>query len=92
VEGDNMELKNYSVTVYGDYAFDVILVKANDKTHALSKFKSFVIGGNATNLLKRYQSIMDSIKCDGVDFVNQFTEDDFDEINEDFMLLAQFIE
>lgn len=82
----------YTVTVQGNYAFDVILVKGSDKKEALSRFKKFVYDGYKTNNLSQYNSILDSIRSDSVEFVEDFEESDFEEIVMEFMLLAQFIE
>lgn len=85
-------MKKYKVSVFGNYAEDVIMIKADSKSHALSKFKEFVYEGSRKNNLHRYNSILDRIKKYGVGFVEEYEECDFDELKEDFMLLAQFIE
>lgn len=85
-------MKKFKVSVFGNYAEDVIMVKGNNKEDALNRFKEFVYENDRKNKLHRYNSILDCIKKYGVGFVEEYTASDFDEIKEDFMILAQFIE
>ena len=83
------EYTSYSVDVICNYTYDTILVKAYTKRQALLKFIEFTKELANENNFKGYHAIKEAIKKEGISFFDEYTEDDFTELNKDIMLLAQ---